>query len=207
MHPVQVRLITAQPAVTKTPPHRRKRHHQRRAKKHPVAKPHNKATHHPKPKVNKAVKHRAKPKARPRPKKKPLDFDPFAPQESVSDAPASARKRHAAPAHPARPLASSHLTAGMTDQEINRYIARIQRKVQNHWKVPAKSPRQLDDPIVLLRLNRDGSIRQITISRPSGDANIDQSLIKAIRAAAPFDLPADHFDIFRINRIKFHPLR
>ncbi len=95
----------------------------------------------------------------------------------------------------------------MTNQEISRYIARIQRAVQNHWKVPAKSPLQLQDPEVLLELHRDGSIGRITITRSSGDPIMDRSLTKAIRDAAPFDLPANHFELFQINRMTFHPLR
>ncbi|RMH49924.1 MAG: TonB family protein [Zetaproteobacteria bacterium] len=95
----------------------------------------------------------------------------------------------------------------MTRQEIDRYISRMQRKVQRHWKVPAERPGRLRDPEVVLELDRDGSIRSITISRSSGDPFMDRSLIQAIRAAAPFDLPADHFELFRTNRITFHPLR
>jgi len=207
-HPVQVQLITSHPpAHKKTIVHHKKPTpkktvhkkviHKKVVKKHLATKPKPVLKHH-----KKAVK----PKVQARSKPKKLDFDPFAPQQSTTNAPTQARKHHRV-RPTSLPTTDNPLTHGMTNQEINRYIARIQRQVQNQWKVPAKSPKQLNDPEVLLRLNRDGSIAQISISTSSGDPIMDHTLIKAIQAAAPFDLPPNNFDLFQVNRMTFHPLR
>ncbi|MDQ6964466.1 MAG: energy transducer TonB, partial [Mariprofundales bacterium] len=125
---------------------------------------------------------------------------------STSDRSTTLRKQHRQE-RGATPHGTQRLQSGMTSQEISRYIARIQRQVQNQWRVPAKSPRQIGDPELILQLNRDGSIAKMTISISSGDPIMDRSLLKAVRSAAPFDLPSDNFDLFHINRITFHPLR
>ncbi|MDX8412501.1 MAG: TonB family protein [Mariprofundales bacterium] len=210
VHPVQVQLITSPSVQKKEVTHHKAPHKKKLVKKKVHSKRPKKVVKQPtikkQIKVKHKVKHKSKRKAaKVRPKPKEPSFDPFAPQQSSSDTTAAKphkqkRKQMVAP------HTSQRLTRGMTNQEINRYITRIQRQVQNQWKVPAKSPRQINDPEVLLKLNRDGSIAQITISTPSGDPRMDQSLLKAVRAAAPFDLPANNFDLFRINSITFHPL-
>jgi len=209
VHAVQVQLIISQPVQKKQRAHHPNPHHKKKIHKKKLVK---KKLHAKRPKkvvkphpIKKQLKTKRKAKVKARAKPKEPDFDPFTPQQSSSDTTATTphkqkRKQTIAP------RTSQQLTRGMTNQEINRYIARIQRQVQNQWKVPAKSPKQINDPEVILKLNRDGSIAKITISTPSGDPRMDQSLLKAVRAAAPFDLPTNNFDLFRINSITFHPL-
>ncbi|MDQ7011156.1 MAG: TonB family protein [Mariprofundaceae bacterium] len=148
---------------------------------------------------------RAKPKpvARPRPKPRKAtaeeSFDPFAPL--VSESPKAA----AAPR--ARTDMATVLGKQLSRQEIDRYIARIQAAVQEKWKVPASVDSDIKDPLVEMLLRPDGSVQQVRILESSGNDALDASLVRAIQAAAPFELPRRQFEVFRSNRIRFHPLR
>ena len=70
---------------------------------------------------------------------------------------------------------------------LNQYSASLNGRISSHWQVPeifkAKSNLRTE---VALTLRRDGSIKDMRIERKSGDSFFDQSVIKALRNAAPF---------------------
>lgn len=172
---------------------------QARPKPEPVkAKP--KPRPAPKPAPQSKPVARPKPAAAPKPKVEP-DFDPFAPLVST---PGKSTDDHPTKAPPAvGPISPApHLS----EEEINRYSALIQQAVQRHWKVPADIG-NITDPVVEMELNSDGSVHRLSLAISSGNAALDQSLLRAIEAAAPFVLPPQQFETFRHNRIRFHPLR
>lgn len=157
-----------------------------------------------KPKAEpKKVKEPSKPKPRPttsatkKPKKSKEPFDPFAPAVSKR----SHQTRHAAPKIDKVEMVSHQLSS----RELDRYIAMMQAAVQKHWKVPGGLPVGLKNPLVRVELKRDGSIRRITILETSGQNRLDQTLITAIKAAAPFTLPRQQYAVFKSNDIRFHP--
>ncbi len=143
------------------------------------------------------VKSKPGPKLNPAPKAQEA-FDPFAPLASSTDRKTPAR----APRSELANLAGKQLSK----QEMNRYIVLIQAAVQRHWKVPA-SLSHISDPLVEMRLQPDGSVASVKLLESSGSQTLDNSLIRAIHAAAPFQLPRKQFEFFRINRIRFHPLK
>jgi len=147
-----------------------------------------------KPKAKKKTpKKQPKPVAKTKP---PANFDPFKPMESSTDV------KSAAP----RSAQTSDVFAGqLSEQEINRYIAMIQDAVQRKWKVP--NAHDVQDPLVEMVLNPNGSVNRVKILESSGNAAFDASLIRAIEAAAPFQVPVREFEMFRNNRIRFRPLR
>ncbi len=198
-HPqtVTVRIVQA------PSPHHRPRHRARPRK----AQPHPRPTMSRKIAPKKATPRKAAPKPVParapvkaqRPAAEP--FDPFKPLESPSDV--APDTETAAASRDARELVRAQLSR----QEINRYIARIQNAVQRHWKVPALT-RHERDPLVLMRLNPDGSVAEVRVLESSGSPALDASLKRAILAAAPFEVPPrEQFEVFRENKIRFHPLR
>jgi len=160
--------------------------------------------HKAKPRLTKPKKHVVKHKPRlVRPKKKrprplPKDYDPFAPL--VSKPTPSARHIDSA-------AIVTDLRRQLSEKELNQYIAMIQAAVLKHWKVPADLSDFKQDPMVTMELNPDGSVRRLDIAVSSGSPALDDSLIRAIQAAAPFTLPRRQFEVFRTNRIRFHPLR
>jgi len=176
----------------------RLQHHAPPKKKHPKPKikpkpkPKPMVKRKPKPKPKAVVKH----KARPKPRVKD-NFDPFKPMESTTDV-------KSAPV--ISPKAAQVFQGQLSKQEINRYIALIQAAVQKHWKV-ANIGRDVRDPLVEMVLNPDGSVRGVQILESSGNAALDASLIRAIQTASPFQVPRKQFELFRNNKIRFHPLR
>jgi len=166
----------------------------------------------PKPLVqinpNLAPKTTLHPKAKPQPKKahkevkkiqEDPNYDPFAPIQSSSD---TAPKKHAKK----RPDIATLMEQQLSQKEIEQYIYRMQRSVQQHWKVPGGIADNIPDPLVEMILKQNGDIVRIRILESSGDPAFDQTLIAAIHAAAPFSLPQQQFESFRKNQIRFHPL-
>ena len=166
---------------------------QKRASK-PVAKP-------------RKIKPKAKPvlKFDPKPvKKAPVrevedDFDPFAPVESQSDI--------TTPKKAARNDMADIMGKQLTQKELDAYIAMMQQAVQRHWKVPAAVDSSIPDPLVEMVLRRNGSVASARIVESSGNMALDQTLLNAIHAAAPFKVPLQQFEAFRVNQIRFRPLK
>jgi len=129
------------------------------------------------------------------------NFDPFAPVSSSSDVKSPPRK--ASTTHPELAnLAGKQLSRS----EKEHYIALMQAAVQQHWKIAA-SAGNFVDPLVAMKLLPSGEIASVRILESSGNASLDASLIRAIKAAAPFTLPRQQFEFFRTNRLRFHPLK
>jgi len=180
------------------------------------------AVKRPRPKVKPVV--RPRPKRKPRPTARPVtrpkapakvedDFDPFEPMASSSDRKSAAKSTTHQAKQPEQaklpglePKKSESAGRQMSAMEIDRYIARIQAAVQQQWKVPA-SLGNVSDPLVEMRLLPTGHIESVNILESSGSAVLDASLIRAIRAAAPFMLPQKQYEFFHVNRIRFHPLK
>ncbi|MDQ6996510.1 MAG: TonB family protein [Mariprofundus sp.] len=172
----------------------------------------------PKPKPKKPVvklKPKAAPKPvhidKPKPAKKPAakktttkvedNFDPFAPLASTTDRATPTKK-----ASTSRPELANLMGKQLSSSEKERYIALMQAAVQQHWKL-AISSAKFTDPLVEMQLFPSGAVASVKILESSGNNALDASLIRAIKAAAPFELPRQQFEFFRVNRIRFHPLK
>jgi len=181
---IEVRMISAQEL--------RHLQHQEIAKPKHIQK-HAKAA----PKVLKKTPKVTQLKAKPKVQQAESDFDPFAPVESSSNS-----KKHTKKQKDIADIMGKQLSK----QEIDRYIAIMQAAVQKHWKVPGGLSENTPAPLVEMILRRDGSLISVRILESSGHAALDQTLITAIRAAAPFNIPRQQFESFQNNQIRFHPL-
>ncbi|MDQ6983641.1 MAG: TonB family protein [Ghiorsea sp.] len=161
----------------------------------------------PKPKPKKPVK--PKPVLNPTPTAKPqkkkvveedLDYDPFAPMESTS------KKRVKKKVNNQQTL-NDMLKKQITDVEMNRYISGMQQAVEQQWKVPTEMLGKLANPLVELKLSLKGDVVQVRILESSGSKQLDATLLQAIYAAAPFDIPSQQYGLFKTNMIRFHPLQ
>jgi TonB family protein len=121
------------------------------------------------------------------------NYDPFTPMESDSD------QKHKALSEQTRITETQ-----LSQKEINHYIGRIQAAVEKQWRIPV-AIYNITDPLVEMTLQSGGQIQSLIILESSGNATLDASLIRAIQAAAAFDIPKEHFEYFRVNRIRFHP--
>ncbi|MFQ5345808.1 MAG: TonB family protein, partial [Mariprofundus sp.] len=148
-----------------------------------------------KPKVEKTVA-RPKPVKKPRAKAKPDEnFDPFAPLASSTD------KKVSKKASTSQPELADLVGKQLSSSEKERYIALMQAAVQDHWKVPI-SATDFTDPLVEMKLLPNGDVTSVKILESSGNDVLDASLIRAIRAAAPFQLPRQQFEFFRVNQLR-----
>lgn len=126
------------------------------------------------------------------------DFDPFAPVESDSNitTPSASRNDLA-------DVIGKQLSA----QEIDQYIARMKQAIQNRWKV-ASDAGKVSNPLVEVVLSPNGRVASARIIESSGSPSLDRTLLTAIYAAEPFQVPPrSQFEPFRINRIWFEPLK
>ncbi|ATX81937.1 TonB family C-terminal domain-containing protein [Mariprofundus ferrinatatus] len=169
-------------------------------KKEPVLKLEEKPK--PKPKAEPKPEVKAAPAPKAAAKKQQLDFDPFAPIASTTDRSAESRNK----ASTSRPDIANIAGQQLSRNEIERYIALMQAAVQEHWKVPASSS-EVTDPLVEMELSRTGEVVSVKIMESSGNDMMDASLIRAIQAAAPFQLPKEQFEYFRVNQLRFRPLK
>lgn len=154
-------------------------------------------------------KPKAKPKAEPKvaakvepkavAKKVEDDFDPFAPIASSSDRSSSTNK-----ASTSRPDIANLKGQQLSKNELERYIALMQSAIQDHWKVPASSGKVID-PLVEINLAPNGDVASIKLLESSGSDLLDSSLFRAIKSAAPFQLPKDQAEAFQGLHFRFHP--
>jgi outer membrane biosynthesis protein TonB len=95
----------------------------------------------------------------------------------------------------------------LSEQELNRYIAGMQRAVEEQWKVPLEMMDAVQPALVELSLSRKGEVVKLSILETSGSDMLDETLKKAIYAAAPFQLPNRQYILFKTNKIRFFPLK
>jgi len=125
-----------------------------------------------------------------------------------------------------RPGLSRDLVAGLTDapsaagtpaKTVGPAIAssigaEIRRQLKPHWKSPTGADVELLRTTLIVRLKSDGSIdgaptldSQTGINesnRGQAKLHVDQA-IRAVRLAAPFKLPAEYYDAWKIIRPTF----
>lgn len=172
-----------------------------------VAKPKAAALPRPAPKAGPAL--RVQPTIKLLPMAKPEtdpNYDPFAPMESATDQQQNAAAEAVETPGPLQSELARSSEKQLSKKEIARYIERMQAAVEKHWKIPV-TVGNVTDPLVEVVLQPSGHIQSMIILESSGSATLNASLIRAIHAAAPFELPREQFEYFRINRIRFHPFK
>ena len=118
----------------------------------------------------------------------------------LSDTPKANSQSNGTPAKVASPAVASSIGA------------EIRRQLKPHWKSPSGADVELLRTTLIVRLKRDGSIDgSPTLDNQSGmnESNrsqarlhVDQA-IRAVRLAAPFNLPAEYYDAWKVIRPTF----
>lgn len=180
----------------------------------PQPKPAPKAQPQPKPPAPKA-----QPKAQPQPKAAPAQ--PKAQPKTASQSKAAPTTSHSV----ARPTGRlTGIVDGLTDQPskgkattppatqvgpavVAALRAEVMRQLRPHWKSPTGADIELLRTQVEIRLNRDGSLATpprvigqtgVTESnRPQADLHKERA-ISAAKLAAPFKLPAEYYDAWKL---------
>jgi TonB family protein len=84
------------------------------------------------------------------------------------------------------------LTLDVSDFPYAWYLRQVLQKVQGQWQRQNQINEPNQKPMVLVEIQRDGSIRTPKIDQSSGNALYDQAALRAIVEASPFPpLPSD----------------
>jgi colicin import membrane protein len=75
--------------------------------------------------------------------------------------------------------------------EFILYTQELQRRVQESWIVAEKQPGLVAS--VSFKIQPDGEIQELELTQSSGDGVFDQSVVRAIRKAAPFPPPPQSY--------------
>lgn len=158
----------------------------------------------------------------PKPAPKPVANAPTPPKATAKPEPA---KTKTAPAQ-RRPGLSRDLVSGLTDtpapagtpaKTVSAAVAssigaEIRRQLKPHWKSPTGADVELLRTTLIVHLKRDGSIEGTPAldsqtgvnesNRGQAKLHVDQA-IRAVRLAAPFQLPAEYYDAWKIIRPSF----
>jgi TonB family protein len=77
----------------------------------------------------------------------------------------------------------------VTDAEIQEYPLMVENRIKGFWVIPdLLSARELK-AVVIFGIDKQGEIINLRFKLSSGNAPYDQSVIRAIRKAAPFSPP------------------
>ncbi len=89
---------------------------------------------------------------------------------------------------------------------VDKHVEIIRQKVTRNWRRPAGSVAGLACT-VRVRILPGGGVRDVQITRSSGDKHFDHSVERAVKKAEPLPLPADRalFDRFRDLEFIFNP--
>jgi protein TonB len=113
----------------------------------------------------------------------------------------------------ARPAASAPAAATIGPAVRSSLASSISRQLKPRWQAPQGPDAEELVTILSFNLNRDGTlagtptvVRQLGINdtnRNQADRHAEQA-IKAVRLAAPFDLPAEYYDAWkRVSQFRF----
>lgn len=156
------------------------------------------------------------PKIEPTPAPKPVAKAPVPPKTATKPEPAKAKPAQAQ----RRPGLSRDLVSGLTDAPApaatpaktvgpavaSSIGAEIRRQLKPHWKSPTGADVELLRTTLIVHLKRDGTLDSQTgvneSNRSQARLHIDQA-IRAVRLAAPFQLPAEYYDAWQIIRPTF----
>ena len=104
--------------------------------------------------------------------------------------------------------AQSIANAKQAAQASNSFINLVRNAVEQAWILPSGSNGQLE-ALVRIQLLPTGELISASISKSSGDATFDRSVLLAVERAAPFremsELPASAQSQFREFNLDFNP--
>jgi protein TonB len=84
------------------------------------------------------------------------------------------------------PAGSGTLSLDVSDFPHAWYLRQVLQKVEERWQRQGHTTEPQDKPLILVEIQRDGSIRPPRIEKTSGNAFYDQAALRAIADASPF---------------------
>lgn len=102
---------------------------------------------------------------------------------------------------PVHPVDQDTISLDTKDKRYISYARLIKEKIMYQWTYPAEAKELLIEGNlkVIFSLNRDGTMIQIKVYKPSGYEVLDKEAIRAIHSAAPFPPFPEHVSASRLN--------
>jgi TonB family protein len=92
-------------------------------------------------------------------------------------------------------MAATGVGGGNFGQKYSWYVEAVQRRVSSNWLQATVDPgiRAAPRADITFEIMRDGTVSNIQIVQSSGNASVDTSAVRAIRASSPLQgLPGDY---------------
>lgn len=122
---------------------------------------------------------------------------------AAQPAPEAARPR---PPQTANPATGSGAARASLEERYSAYYGVLRDKVQENWIYPQGLKDNKISIIVSMKIARNGKLLDANVEKSSGSKAFDESLLKAIRKAAPFPpLPTDLEGSFLETGLRFCP--
>jgi TonB family protein len=107
------------------------------------------------------------------------------------------------------PSGSDHAAGGGSESQFGWYGSMLHDRFYSEWAQPTRvASREKSSVLVKIRIEKDGRVSNFEIVRPSGDAELDQSVAAVAQRVTQVEaLPeglgtADHYDVkisFELN--------
>lgn len=93
------------------------------------------------------------------------------------------------------------LSLNTSELKYQKYLMDMKRKIEFHWEYPALAARNSWQGSLKInfKINRDGSVSDISLERSSGYPMLDDAAMTAVRLAAPFPPFPTNFSIEDIS--------
>jgi colicin import membrane protein len=84
-------------------------------------------------------------------------------------------------------------------------VAVLKRHIERNWfRPPGIKGLNEMSVVVLVSLNRDGSVLKMELKQSSGQPFFDNSLLRAVRKSVPLPIPPDKYDMFKTIELRFN---
>ena len=89
--------------------------------------------------------------------------------------------------------------------DADQHIAAIQKHIHGNWEIPPglKGVEELST-LIEIKVDADGSLRSINVTKPSGEPFYDQAAIRAVRKAVPLPMPTDGRILRKLSEIEIN---
>ena len=95
-------------------------------------------------------------------------------------------------------------TAAIFDESQND-VAQLKRHIEKNWyRTPGISGLDRMQVVVIIKVNRDGTISSMDVVQSSGRKSFDNSILRAVRKSVPLPIPEGKYDVFRTIQISFN---
>jgi TonB family protein len=85
----------------------------------------------------------------------------------------------------------SEISKKFIERQLQIYAAEIYSQIKRNWSIPEAFSKDMGDfeAIVIIRLNPNGELADVRLEKTSGFHPFDESILRAIKKAAPFPAP------------------